>query len=110
MLFPTPSGATWHESDFRRGVWTPALVAHLGITRAEGETMRTFRARCGEELRLPRAIRPHDCRHSWVTHLRAERVDDADLAEMAGHTVDTMLDRYTHPLGRSHERVRALIG
>jgi hypothetical protein len=29
---------------------------------------------------------------------------------MAGHAVDTMLGRYTHPLGRSHERVRSLIG
>ena len=52
---------------------------------------------------------PHDCRHSWITHLRAAGVDDADLAAMSGHSLDTMLGTYTHALGRSHERIRALI-
>jgi hypothetical protein len=32
-------------------------------------------------------IRPHDCRQSWVTHLRAARVDDANLAQVARQTV-----------------------
>jgi integrase len=41
---------------------------------------------------------PHDCRHSWVTHLRAAGIDDADLAAVAGHAVDTKLGTYTHPL------------
>jgi integrase len=41
-------------------------------------------------------IRPHECRHSYVTHLRAAGVNDADLAEIAGHRVETMLARYTH--------------
>lgn len=54
-------------------------------------------------------IRPHECRHSYVTHLRAKGVNDADLAEIVGHRVETMLARYTHPVGNSFEAVRGLI-
>jgi hypothetical protein len=43
---------------------------------------------------------PHDFRHSWVTHLRAAGIDPADLAVLAGHTVETATARYTHALGR----------
>lgn len=55
-------------------------------------------------------IRPHECRHSYVTHLRAYGVNDADLAEIAGHRVETMLARYTHAVGQSYEVVRSAIG
>lgn len=41
-------------------------------------------------------IRPHECRHSYVTHLRAEDINDANLAEIVGRCVETMLARYTH--------------
>jgi integrase len=44
-------------------------------------------------------IRPHECRHSYVTHLRVAGVNDADLAEIVGHRAETMLARYTHPMG-----------
>jgi len=37
-------------------------------------------------------------------------VDDADLAEIAGHRLETMLARYTHSLGASFDRVREAIG
>ena len=36
--------------------------------------------------------------------------DDADLAQVAGHTVETMLGTYTHALGRSHQQIRELVG
>ncbi|MDQ3758529.1 MAG: tyrosine-type recombinase/integrase [Actinomycetota bacterium] len=55
-------------------------------------------------------IRPHEMRHSWITHLRAAGVNDADLAEMAGHTVETMLGRYSHALGRSFDAARRAVG
>ncbi len=55
-------------------------------------------------------ITPHDLRHSWITHMRAAGVDDADLAEMAGHTVATMLGTYSHPLGKSFDQVRRVVG
>jgi integrase len=47
-------------------------------------------------------IRPHECRHSYV--------NDADLAEIAGHRVETMLARYTHPTRASFADVRAVVG
>jgi hypothetical protein len=41
--------------------------------------------------------------------LRAAGIDDADLAQVAGHAVETMLGTYTHALGRSHDRIRQVI-
>jgi hypothetical protein len=42
--------------------------------------------------------------------LRAAGVNDADLAEIAGHRVETMLTRYTHTSGESLGEVRKAIG
>ncbi len=53
---------------------------------------------------------PHECRHSYVTHLRAAGINDADLAEIAGHRVETMLARYTRAVGGSFGTIRAAIG
>jgi integrase len=64
LLFMTPTGSMWRERNFYRDVWRPARRAS----------------------RLD--IRPHECRHSYVTHLRAAGVNDADLAEIAGHRVE----------------------
>jgi site-specific recombinase XerD len=86
LLFPTPTGKLWRQRNFYRDVWKPAQEAS-GID-----------------------VRPHEMRHSFVTHLRAAGVDDADLAAMAGHRVETMLSTYTHALGRSFDRVREVIG
>jgi integrase len=52
---------------------------------------------------------PHECRHSYVTHLRAAGINDADLAEIAGHRVETMLAQYTHAVGSSFIAVRDAI-
>lgn len=86
LLFPTPTGRLWRERNFYRDVWEPARKA-TGMT-----------------------IRPHEMRHSWITHLRAAGVNNADLAEMAGHTVETMLGRYSHALGRSFDAARRAVG
>lgn len=86
MLFPTARGNVWTQRNFYRAVWDPT------------------RLRTGLE------ITPHECRHSWVTHLRAAGVDDADLARVAGHELGTMISRYTHPLERSDEQIRRVIG
>ncbi|HEY5708128.1 MAG TPA: site-specific integrase [Solirubrobacterales bacterium] len=86
LLFTTPTGRMWRERNFYRDVWKPTQEAS-GLD-----------------------IRPHECRHSYVTHLRAAGINDADLAEIAGHRVETMLARYTHPLGQSFERIRSSIG
>lgn len=86
LLFPTPTGCLWRDRNFYRDVWVPGR-------RRTGMT-----------------IRPHEMRHSWITHLRAAAVNDADLAEMAGHSVETMLGRYSHALGRSFDTARRAIG
>jgi integrase len=85
LLFTTPTGRMWRERNFYRDLWKPTQ-------RASGLD-----------------IRPHECRHSYVTHLRAAGINDADLAEIAGHRVETMLARYTHAVGKSFEAVRVAI-
>lgn len=85
LLFTTPTGRMWRERNFYRDLWRPAQEAS-GLD-----------------------IRPHECRHSYVTHLRAAGVNDADLAEIAGHRVETMLSRYTHAVGQSFPAVRTII-
>jgi integrase len=85
-LFPTPRGMLWRERNFYRDVWVPAQLAS-GLDPT-----------------------PHEFRHSYVTNLRAAGIDDADLAEVAGHTVATMVSLYTHALHRSHAEIREVIG
>ena len=86
LIFPTPGGRMWRERNFYRDAWKPTQKAS-GLD-----------------------IRPHECRHSYITHLRAAGVNDADLAEIAGHRVETMLARYTHAIGESAETVRVILG
>jgi integrase len=86
LLFTTPTGRMWRERNFYRDLWKPTQQAS-GLD-----------------------IRPHECRHSYVTHLRAAGINDADLAEIAGHRVETMLARYTHSVGRSFGSIRTAIG
>jgi integrase len=86
LLFPTPRGRLWRERTFYRDLWKPTQEAS-GLD-----------------------IRPHECRHSYVTYFRAAGVNDADLAEIAGHRVETMLARYTHSLGGSMGAIREAIG
>jgi integrase len=85
LFFTTPTGRMWRERNFYRDLWRPAQEAS-GLD-----------------------IRPHECRHSYVTHLRAVGVNDADLAEIAGHRVETMLARYTHSTGSSFGAVKRAI-
>lgn len=86
LLFTTPTGRIWRERNFYRDLWKPTQQAS-GLD-----------------------IRPHECRHSYVTHLRAAGINDADLAEIAGHRVETMLARYTHPTRKSFDAIRVTIG
>lgn len=86
LLFPTPRGKLFQERNFYRDVWVPAQIA-TGMDPT-----------------------PHEFRHSYVSHLRAAGIDDADLAAVAGHTVETMISVYTHALDRSHDQIRQAIG
>lgn len=85
LLFTTPTGRMWRERNFYRDLWRPTQKAS-GLD-----------------------IRPHECRHSYVTYLRGAGINDADLAEIAGHRVETMLARYTHATGISFPSVRRAV-
>lgn len=86
LLFPSPRGQLWRYSNFKRNVWQPT-IKRAGIDPT-----------------------PHEFRHSWVTHLRAAGVDPADLADVAGHSVETATSRYTHPLRKSFDEIRRAVG
>ncbi len=63
VIFTTPTGRMWRERNFYRDVWRPAQEAS-GLD-----------------------IRPHECRHGYVTHLRAAGINDADLSQVGGSGV-----------------------
>lgn len=86
LLLPTATGKLWRERNFYRDVWYPAQK----VTGMDA--------------------RPHEFRHSFVSNLRAAGIQDADLADVTGHTVETMIGNYTHPLRRSYDRIREVIG
>jgi integrase len=86
LLFPTPTGKVWRESNWRRDVWAPAQSAAAIDPR------------------------PQEFRASWESILAAAGVDRADLAKYAGHSVQTANSRYVQALDRSAERVRSAIG
>lgn len=51
-------------------------------------------------------VRPHDLRHSWETAVAAAGIDHADIAQAAGHSLQTMRSVYVHPLNRSDDALR----
>jgi hypothetical protein len=110
LLFPTPAGRVWHESNFRRDVWIPALAGYLGIVCRRRVEVALRGALPGGDQGVSAGDQAARLPPSWITHLRAAGIDDADLAAVAGHTVETMIGTYTHPLGRSHDRIRKVIG
>lgn len=81
-----PGGCLWMESNFRRQVWTPT------------------------QLRSGLPMTPHEMRHSYVSNLRAARVDGADLAAIAGHSEAVADGIYRHALGQSFDEIRRLVG
>jgi integrase len=105
LLFATPSGRLWWERNFKRDVWFPAQERWAGINPELPPKERRALVADG-----PFDVRPHDFRHSWVTHMRAAGIDPADLAEAAGHDVETATARYTHPLRRSDDLIRQVVG
>lgn len=93
-LFPTPTGCLWRESNWRRKVWKPTVEAAARKNR--------------DERRLDPT--PQEMRHSWNSHLRAAGIDPADLADVAGHSVETATKVYTHALRKSFEEIRKAVG
>lgn len=127
LMFPTPNGGLYWERNFLRDVWYPTQVAHgLAEVARAGVDIARFadlpRQPRGQKAKaLYREARellvahkltptPHAFRHSYVSHLKAAGVDQADLAQVAGHTVQTMVGHYTHATGRSFDQIRQVIG
>ena len=52
-----------------------------------------------DALGLPAALTPHSLRHSWVTHLTEDGVDQPHIQEAVGHRCDTSTAIYTHVSG-----------
>jgi hypothetical protein len=48
-----------------------------------------------------RYARLRELRRSWVTHLRAAGVDEANLADITRHSVETLRARFCHPTARA---------
>jgi integrase len=79
LLFPGPRGGLWDYPHWHRSVW----AAGREVTGSD--------------------IRPHEMRHSFVSLMRAAGVDPADLADAAGHSVQTATTTYTHAMNRSFD-------
>ena len=85
-LFASPRGQLWRYGNWHRQVWAPTCEA-AGIDPT-----------------------PHEFRHSWNSALRAAGIDPADLADVAGHSVETNTRVYTHAQRRSFDAIREAIG
>jgi integrase len=112
LLFPTVTGKLWRERNFYRDVWHPAqTVFGVPELKRHGHIVDDKATRDLRVLIVANGLdpRPHEFRHSYVSHMRSAGVYDADLAAITGHTVETMVSRYSHALGRSFEQVRGVI-
>ena len=87
LLLPSLRGKVLRAERFYREVWYPARRA-VGLAD----------------------VTPHEFRHSWVSLMRAAGVDVADVADAAGHTIETATAKYTHGLGLSFEAMRRAAG
>ena len=92
----------------RAGSYRPRPLRRVYIPNRERNFYRDVSDPTRRATKLD--VRPHEMRHSYISHLRAAGIDDADLADIAGHRVETMLGRYTHPLRRSFTRISEVIG
>lgn len=88
LLFPSPRGKVLQNRCFYKDVWYPARKAVPGMGLA----------------------RPHEFRHTWVSRMRAAAIDPADVANAAGHTLETANAKYVHSLGQSFEAMRRAVG
>jgi integrase len=88
LLFPSVGGAMFWDRNFRRDVW--------GVARKRVPEMAL--------------ARPHEFRHSYVSQMRAAKVDPEALARWSGHTVGTATAIYTHYVGGREDAGRAIVG
>jgi integrase len=115
LQFVTSNGLMFRDRNFYRDIWhrtaSNLLVAHGGRAWSQRESFRAYLAEHeANSMHRLASITPYDCRRSWASNLRAERIDPADLAEIAGHSVATANAHYVQPLNRSFDAVRDALG
>lgn len=73
IVFPAPEGGAWDDTNFRRRVWNPAIVA-AGVPRGT----------------------PHDMRHTAASWLVQAGVDLYRVQALLGHESFRTTQRYAH--------------
>jgi len=87
LIFCTPSGKPWRNSNFKRDVFNPA-VKQAGISH------RTVQ----------------DLRHSSISNAMYQRITPVDVANMAGHTDSSITLRvYSHASDESKREVAKIL-
>lgn len=94
LVFPKKSGGAWSDPDYRNWrsrIYTPAAKA-AGVQDS---------------------TRPYSLRHSFASLLFQEGRNPAEIAEQMGHSLQTLIDTYTHVLeelrGQPAQSAEALI-
>ena len=91
-LFPSPRGKLWRAEKWYVTVHQPTIVA-ANVDR-DGERLDPL---------------PGEMRHAYVSLMRGSGIDPADVADAAGHTVETATKVYTHALHESYDRMRRVV-
>jgi integrase len=111
------SSARSSESFRRAGAFAPsfdrpALLRKRSRTPADRNSRKRFFTPAARAVGLEKP-RPYDLRHSLASLLFAEGVNPAEIAETMGHSLQTLLDTYTHVIeelrGQERRSAEALI-
>lgn len=95
FLCPTPRGKVWWLDNFRHRVFQPAAIKAGFGKLVEDRYV---------------GLAPYDLRHSFISLMQEAGVPVADLAKRTGHQrISTLMDVYTHALGRSDDRMREVL-
>jgi integrase len=96
LVFPSTTGVLWTTDDWKN--WTnrtfrpDANASAWASTRAR----QTATAAGADPTATPKAQRPYDLRHSFVSLLIHEGLSVVEVASQAGHAPSMTLDTYAH--------------
>jgi integrase len=83
LVFPSPTGARWHDSNFDRRVWRPMCEA-AGLAGLTFHTLRFF----------------------YVSHVRAQGLPSALSEQLTGHVDERTHRGYTRPIAGTEPIIR----
>ena len=87
LVFPSPMGVHWRDSNFDRRVWKPLRDA-AGLPDLMFHTLRYF----------------------YVSHVRAQGLPGAITEQLTGHTDERTHRDYTRPIAGMEPYIRAELG